>query len=84
MEFLHQVGFVVIGFVVWGLIVASIVLFVSGLLNRSWKHLLYSGLAFLTPAIILSSQQGWYLLFLLVPVAAFVLSFFTRTPKKPA
>ncbi len=84
MEFLQGVGFVVIGFVLWGLIVGSIVLFIMGLLNRSRKHFLYSGIAFLIPAIILSTQQGWYRLFLLLPVAAFVVSFFTRTPRKAA
>ncbi|MCL6570517.1 MAG: hypothetical protein K6T88_02375 [Bacillus sp. (in: Bacteria)] len=71
-------GFYMLGFFLWALIVASGVFFIWGVWKVSWKAFLISGLAFLVPSIILSTQRGWFSLFLILPMAAFGLAFFTK------
>lgn len=71
-------GFYLLGTLLWGLIITSGVLFIWGLWKESWKAFLISGLTFLAPSIILATQHGWFSLFLLLPLAAFVLTFYTK------
>ncbi len=71
-------GFYLIGFLLWGLIVASGVLFIWALWKESWKAFLISGISFLIPSVVLSTQHGWFSLFLILPLTAFILSFFTK------
>lgn len=78
MELFGEIGLFVVGFILWGLIVASGLLFLWGLWKRSRKAFLTSGIAILIPAIVLSTQQGVFLLFLLLPVLAFVFAYFTK------
>lgn len=75
-------GFYLVGFLLWGLIVASGVLLIWGIWKESWKALMASGIAFLVPAIILSTQHGWFSLFLLLPLSAFVLTYYTKKKVK--
>jgi hypothetical protein len=63
------------GVLLWGLIIVGIILFIWGLLRISKKMLAWSGAALLIPAIVLSTQQGWFYLFLAVPLAAFAAAF---------
>ncbi len=63
------------GVLLWGLIIAGIILFIWGLVRKSRLLLVLSGAALLTPAIVLSTQQGWFYLFLAVPLAAFAAAF---------
>ena len=63
------------GVLLWGLIIAGIILFIWGLVKKSRLLLVLSGAALLTPAIVLSTQQGWFYLFLAVPLAAFAAAF---------
>jgi hypothetical protein len=73
-----HIGFLLVGLFLWGLIIASGLLLIWGLLKKSWKSLLISGLAFLIPSITLSTQQGWFRLFLLLPLIAFSLAFYEK------
>lgn len=72
------IGLLLVGIVLWGLIIASALIFLWALWKKSSKAYLWSGLSFLIPAIVLSTQGGSFLLFLLLPVLAFVLAYFTR------
>ena len=63
------------GVLLWGLIIAGIILFIWGLVRKSRLLLVLSGAALLTPAIVLSTQQGWFYLFLAIPLAAFAAAF---------
>lgn len=63
------------GVLLWGLIIAGIILFIWGLVKKSRLLLVLSGAALLTPAIVLSTQQGWFYLFLAIPLAAFAAAF---------
>jgi hypothetical protein len=73
-----HVGFFLVGFILWGLIAVSGIFFILGLFKKSWKAFLISGVTILVPAIILSTQHGWFNLFYLLPVAAFGFSYFTK------
>ena len=66
------------GVLLWGLIIAGIILFIWGLVKKSRLLLVLSGAALLTPAIVLSTQQGRFYLFLAVPLAAFAAAFTVR------
>ena len=68
-------GLYLIGALLWGLIIAGIILLIWGLFKKSKLLLVWSGAALLTPAIVLSTQQGWFYLFLAVPLAAFAAAF---------
>lgn len=65
---MSSIGFISIAVILWGFILVSIVFFVIGFVRRSWKALLYSGLAFIIPGIVLSTQGGLYLFILLYPI----------------
>jgi hypothetical protein len=71
-------GFYLLGFILWALIIASGVFFIWGLWKESWKSFLISGLTFLAPSIILSTQHGWFSMFLLLPITAFGLAYYTK------
>lgn len=70
--------FFAVAVILWGLIIAGMVLFVWGFVRTSKKLLLTSGACLLLPAIILATQQGWYYLFILAPLAAFAAAFTVR------
>ena len=75
---ISNIGFISIAALLWGLIIVSGISFVVGLLRKSWKAHLLSGLTFIVPGIVLSTQQGYYSLFLLLPLIAFVLAFLIK------
>jgi hypothetical protein len=70
--------FFLLGFFLWALIIAAGVFFIWGLWKESWKSFLISGFAFLAPSIILSTQHGWFSMFLLLPLASFGLAYYTK------
>lgn len=70
-----DLSFFFVGMIFWGLMIVSGLYFIVGLVKKSAKAFFISGLAFLIPSITLSSQEGYYLLFLLLPLLAFLLAF---------
>jgi hypothetical protein len=78
MELFGNIGFFVVGFILWGLIIVSALSFLWGLWKRSRNAFLTSGITILVPAVVLSTQKGMFLLFLALPVLAFVLAYFTK------
>jgi len=76
---LSSVGFLLIGAVLWLLIIISVVLLLWAGLKKSWKGFFFSGLFILIPAIILSTQKGFFILFLFLPLLAFVIAYLMRT-----
>jgi hypothetical protein len=77
---LSSVGFLFVGAVLWLLIIVSVVLLLWGGLKKSWKGFFFSGLAILIPAIILSTQKGFFILFLFLPLLAFVIAYLVNNP----
>jgi len=73
-----NMGFFLVGFILWSLIVVSLVLLIGGFWKKSWKAFLVSGLAMLVPSIMLTTQQGWFSLFVLLPLMVLGLSFYTK------
>ena len=67
-----------IGLVFWLLIGASIVLFVIGLFEKSWKTLLISGTAQILPALYFLGNENWLKAFSLVPLITFMIAYYIR------
>lgn len=72
---MSSIGFISVAIILWGLIIAAGVLLVIGFVRKSWKALMYSGLAFIIPGIILFTQGGSFRLLLLYPVIAIIFAF---------
>jgi len=72
--------FFLVGIVYWILIGASVLLFVWGVWNKSWKGFLWSGIALALPTISLyvGGAEGWFRLAGLLPLLLFVLAFYTK------
>lgn len=75
-------GFFLIAVFLWGLIIGSILLFMRGLWKKSWKAFVWSGIAFIVPAIIFATQKGLFSLFLIIPLIAFGAAYFTNKGQK--
>ncbi|MBY0096223.1 hypothetical protein [Mesobacillus maritimus] len=72
---MSSVGFISIAIILWGLIIATCVFLVFGFVRKSWKALLYSGISFIIPGIVLFTQGGPFRLLLLYPVIAIIFAF---------
>lgn len=72
---MSSIGFISVAIILWGLIIAAGVLLVIGFVRKSWKALMYSGLAFIIPGIILFTQGGSFRLLLLYPMIAIIFAF---------
>lgn len=72
--------FFLVGIVYWLLIGASVLLFVWGLLKRSWSAFLWSGIALAIPtiSIYVGGAEGWFRLFGLLPLLLFGLAYYTK------
>jgi len=75
---MSSIGFISIAIILWGLIIAAGVFLVIGFVRKSWKALLYSGIAFIIPGIILFTQGGPFRLLLLYPLIAIIFAFVLR------
>jgi hypothetical protein len=72
---MSNIGFISIAVFLWGLIIAAGVFLIIGFFRKSWKALLYSGLALIIPSIILFTQGGPFRLLLLYPLIAIIFAF---------
>jgi hypothetical protein len=72
---MSSVGFISIAIILWGLMIAAGIFLVIGFVRKSWKALLYSGISFIVPGIILFTQGGSYRLLLLYPLIAIIFAF---------
>jgi hypothetical protein len=72
---MSSIGFISIAIILWGLIIAAGVFLVIGFVRKSSKALMYSGLAFIIPGIILFTQGGSFRLLLLYPLIAIIFAF---------
>ncbi|OXS76575.1 hypothetical protein [Domibacillus enclensis] len=72
--------FLLVGFLLWGLLIAAVILLVVGLWKNEWKALLWSGLSFLPPMLLIAAGDGGFLfkLALLVPVAVMAGAFWMK------
>lgn len=70
--------FFVVGIIYWVLIGASVLLFLAGLIKKSYKAYLWSGIAFLVPAFIFYGGEGWVKWLVLFPLLSFLLAYFTN------
>jgi hypothetical protein len=71
-------GFLYVSAILWLLIMASILLLLWGIWKKTWQGYFFSGLTFLTPAIILSTQKGLFSLFLFLPLLAFFIAYLLK------
>ncbi|RSD28838.1 hypothetical protein [Mesobacillus subterraneus] len=71
------------GNIFWLLVAASGVLFVFGLLSKSWKHLVLSGAAVLLPSLYFLGAENWFRILALMPLLPFGLAcLFGRREKR--
>lgn len=70
--------FFLVGFGLWGSIVLSLILFLVGWWKKSWIAYVISAILLLIPTIVLSTQGGMYILFILFPVVIFLIALSTR------
>ncbi|ESU33216.1 hypothetical protein G3A_07540 [Bacillus sp. 17376] len=70
------------GTIFWLLIVASGFLFIWGLINKSWKLLLMSGMAVTLPSLYFLGAENEFRLLALVPLLPFGLSYFLGKMRK--
>lgn len=73
-----QMWFFLLGLLFWSLVAGSLLLFIGGLLKKSWKALLISGVAFLLPSLIIGGAQGWMRMIVIMPWIAFLLSYYFK------
>jgi len=72
---MSSIGFISIAVLLWGLILVSVIFLVISFVRRTWKSLLYSGIAFIIPGIVLSTQGGIYTFILLYPIISIIFAF---------
>lgn len=75
---ISSIGFISIAALLWGLIITSVVLLLFSFKEKSWKLLLFSGLVFIIPGLVLFTQGGAFRLVLVFPVLAIVLAFIMK------
>lgn len=64
------------GTIFWLLVVTSGILFLYGLINKSWKLLLFSGIAVFLPSLYFLGAENWFKFLALIPLLPFGLSMF--------
>lgn len=71
-------GFYWVGRIFWLLIGASILLFIWGLLKKSWKALLISGIALILPSLYFLGAENGFRLLGFLPLIPLFLAYYTR------
>lgn len=76
-------GLFLMGILLWSLVIAAVVLAIIGLWKRSWKALVWSGVALLLPTLLISmdGQGMWFRLAILLPLLLFVAAFLMKYQK---
>ncbi len=67
-------GFYWVGFIFWLLIGTSILLLIWGLLEKSWRILLSSGIVLILPSLYFLGAENWLRIFALSPLIIFILA----------
>ncbi len=76
-------GFNWVGFIFWFLIGTSVILFIWGLWEKSWKILLSSGVALTLPSLYFLGAENWFKILALLPVIVFILAaYYYAMPKR--
>jgi hypothetical protein len=70
------------GTIFWLLILAFGILFIGGLINKSWKLFLMSGLSVTLPSLYFLGAENWLRILAIVPLLPFGLSFYMASKKK--
>ncbi|MBT2642413.1 hypothetical protein J7I80_09255 [Bacillus sp. ISL-41] len=70
------------GTIFWLLVIAFGFLLVGGLITKSWKLLLMSGLAVTLPSLYFGGAENWFSILALVPLIPFGLSYFMARKRK--
>ncbi|WP_226087438.1 hypothetical protein [Mesobacillus sp. S13] len=70
------------GTIFWLLIVAFGFLLIGGLIYKSWKLLLMSGLAVTLPSLYFGGAENWLRIIALVPLIPFGMSYFMARKRK--
>ncbi|CAH0343997.1 hypothetical protein BCI9360_00225 [Bacillus sp. CECT 9360] len=71
-------GFYWVGLIFWLLIAVSCFLFLYGLVKKSWKSLIISGIAFSPIALYFSGSENSYRLLGILPLVLFILAIYIR------
>jgi hypothetical protein len=67
-----------VGLIFWTLIVASFLLLILGLWNKSWRVLIYSGISLILPSLYFVGGENWVKLLVLFPLIPFVLALYIK------
>jgi hypothetical protein len=71
-------GFYWVGFIFWFLIGASFLSLILGLLKKSRKVLIFSGISLILPSLYFAGGENWVRLLVLFPLIPFVLAYYTK------
>lgn len=76
-------GFFLIGILLWSLVIAAIVLAIIGFWKKSWQALAWSGMALLSPMLLIfmGEERIWFRLSLLLPLLLFIAAFLMKQQK---
>ncbi|MGD6900064.1 hypothetical protein [Bacillus infantis] len=66
------------GLIFWTLIIASFLLLILGLLKKSWRFLIYSGISLILPSLYFVGGENWVRLLVLFPLIPFVLAYYIK------
>lgn len=72
------IGFYWTGLLFWVLSGAYLFLFIGGLLARSWRALVASGIAVILPSLYFFAAENWLRLAILLPFLSFILAYLVR------
>lgn len=70
------------GTIFWLLVAAFGFLLIGGLITKSWKLVLMSGLAVTLPSLYFGGAENWFRILALVPLIPFGLSYFMARNRK--
>lgn len=70
------------GTIFWLLIIAAGFLFIGGLINKSWKLFLMSGLSVTLPSLYFLGAENWFRILAIVPLLPLGLSYFMARKQK--
>lgn len=70
------------GTIFWLLVVAFGVLFIYGLVSKSWKLLLLSGIAVFLPSLYFLGAENWFRILALIPLLLLGMGYLFARQKK--
>lgn len=70
------------GFLFWTTIGTGLLLFLYGIIQKSWLTLIFSGIALFLPMLYFAGANNWFRLLAFVPLIPWTLAFFLKKSLK--